>query len=179
MSPKPAAGLRWRSAGLRYSGRGAEAAHRRRPASCGSFRQPGACAPLLVDRPRHPFPSGGRRPGHQGHRPACARPRARLPGNYRPLSPKSQIYAGLSRSVARPRILSNRFVVQLPWGHNVYLLDAVKSASEWTWYVRKAIKSSWSRNVLIHQIEGGPAASSSSAFLAIAGRWVPTGETRS
>ena len=29
----------------------------------------------------------------------------------------------------------------------------MKSVSEWTWYVRKAIKSSWSRNVLVHQIE--------------------------
>lgn len=46
-------------------------------------------------------------------------------------------------------------VALLPWGHNVRLLDAVKSASERTWYARQAIENGWSRNVLVHQIESG------------------------
>ena len=46
-------------------------------------------------------------------------------------------------------------VALLPWGHNVRLLDAVKSAAERTWYARQAIENGWSRNVLVHQIESG------------------------
>jgi predicted nuclease of restriction endonuclease-like (RecB) superfamily len=44
-------------------------------------------------------------------------------------------------------------VAQLPWGHNVRLLEAIKSASEREWYARQAIESGWSRNVLVHQID--------------------------
>jgi predicted nuclease of restriction endonuclease-like (RecB) superfamily len=42
---------------------------------------------------------------------------------------------------------------QLPWGHNMHLLDAVKSPSEREWYARQAIQNGWSRNVFAHQIE--------------------------
>ncbi|HXP97997.1 MAG TPA: PDDEXK nuclease domain-containing protein [Telmatospirillum sp.] len=42
---------------------------------------------------------------------------------------------------------------QLPWGHNIRLLDAVKSQAQREWYARQAIESGWSRNVLAHQIE--------------------------
>ncbi|MCW2081856.1 putative nuclease of restriction endonuclease-like (RecB) superfamily [Bradyrhizobium diazoefficiens] len=44
-------------------------------------------------------------------------------------------------------------VALLPWGHNVRLLDAVKTQEERTWYARQAIEHGWSRNVLVHQIE--------------------------
>ncbi|WP_213992568.1 PDDEXK nuclease domain-containing protein [Sodalis sp. dw_96] len=43
-------------------------------------------------------------------------------------------------------------VAQLPWGHNVRLLDAVKPSEERAWYARQAIEHGWSRNVLTHQI---------------------------
>lgn len=46
-------------------------------------------------------------------------------------------------------------VALLPWGHNVRLLDAVKTLPERAWYVRQAIENGWSRNVLVHQIESG------------------------
>jgi predicted nuclease of restriction endonuclease-like (RecB) superfamily len=46
-------------------------------------------------------------------------------------------------------------VALLPWGHNVRLLDAVKTAPERTWYASQAIENGWSRNVLVHQIESG------------------------
>jgi predicted nuclease of restriction endonuclease-like (RecB) superfamily len=51
--------------------------------------------------------------------------------------------------------LVQQVVALLPWGHNVRLLDAVKTASERTWYARQAIENGWSRNVLVHQIESG------------------------
>jgi predicted nuclease of restriction endonuclease-like (RecB) superfamily len=44
-------------------------------------------------------------------------------------------------------------VAQLPWGHNVRVLDQIKDAGEREWYLRQAVQNGWSRNVLIHQIE--------------------------
>jgi predicted nuclease of restriction endonuclease-like (RecB) superfamily len=46
-------------------------------------------------------------------------------------------------------------VGQIPWGHNVRLLDLVKDANERLWYAQAAVEHGWSRNVLVMQIEGG------------------------
>ncbi len=46
-------------------------------------------------------------------------------------------------------------VAKLPWGHNVRLLEAVKDPAERRWYAQQSIEHGWSRNVLVHQIEGG------------------------
>jgi hypothetical protein len=46
-------------------------------------------------------------------------------------------------------------VAQLPWGHNVRILDTVKNADEREWYISQAVQNGWSRNVLVHQIESG------------------------
>lgn len=46
-------------------------------------------------------------------------------------------------------------VGQIPWGHNVRLLDLVKTSTERQWYIHRAIEHGWSRNVLVHQIESG------------------------
>ena len=46
-------------------------------------------------------------------------------------------------------------VAQIPWGHNTVLLDKLSSPEERLWYAEKVIEHGWSRNVLIHQIEGG------------------------
>jgi predicted nuclease of restriction endonuclease-like (RecB) superfamily len=48
-----------------------------------------------------------------------------------------------------------QLVAQIPWGHNVRILDYVKDTSEREWYVRATIQNGWSRNVLVHQIESG------------------------
>lgn len=42
---------------------------------------------------------------------------------------------------------------QLPWGHNVVLLDKLPGPETRKWYVAKAIEHNWSRNVLTMQIE--------------------------
>lgn len=47
-----------------------------------------------------------------------------------------------------------QLVAQLPWGHNVRLLDKVDSPEERLWYVRGVIENGWSRNVLALHIEG-------------------------
>ncbi|MET4105920.1 PDDEXK nuclease domain-containing protein [Hymenobacter sp. UYP22] len=46
-------------------------------------------------------------------------------------------------------------VAQIPWGHNVRLLDYVNDATEREWYVRQTIANGWSRNVLAAQVESG------------------------
>ena len=44
-------------------------------------------------------------------------------------------------------------VAQLPWGHNVRLLDRIADQAERIWYAHKAIENGWSRNILVHQID--------------------------
>lgn len=46
-------------------------------------------------------------------------------------------------------------VAQLPWGHNVRILEMVKAPEQREWYIRQAVESGWTRNVLVHQIESG------------------------
>ncbi len=46
-------------------------------------------------------------------------------------------------------------VAQLPWGHNVRIVEAIKDPDERLWYARQAVEHGWSRNVLVHQIESG------------------------
>jgi predicted nuclease of restriction endonuclease-like (RecB) superfamily len=45
-------------------------------------------------------------------------------------------------------------VAQLPRGHNVRILEMVKVPEKREWYIRQAVESGWTRNVLVHQIEG-------------------------
>ena len=40
-------------------------------------------------------------------------------------------------------------------GHQIVLIERVKSAEERLWYVRQDIQNGWSRAVLVHQIESG------------------------
>ena len=42
---------------------------------------------------------------------------------------------------------------QLPWGHNLVLLDRLNTPTERRWYAAQAIEHSWSRNVLNIHIE--------------------------
>lgn len=46
-------------------------------------------------------------------------------------------------------------VAQLPWGHNVVLLDRLNNNDDRLWYANQAVTHGWSRNVLVHQIESG------------------------
>jgi predicted nuclease of restriction endonuclease-like (RecB) superfamily len=44
-------------------------------------------------------------------------------------------------------------VAQLPWGHNLVLLDRLPGPGTRKWYAAQAIEHNWSRNVLVIQIE--------------------------
>lgn len=48
-----------------------------------------------------------------------------------------------------------RCVAQLPWRHNIALLEKLKDADERLWYAQQAIENGWSRDVLVLQIETG------------------------
>lgn len=44
---------------------------------------------------------------------------------------------------------------QMPWGHNLVLLDRLNTPTERRWYMAKAVEHNWSRNVLNIHIETG------------------------
>jgi len=44
-------------------------------------------------------------------------------------------------------------LAQLPWYHQLALLDKLKTEEERRWYVAKALEHNWSRNILVMQIE--------------------------
>jgi predicted nuclease of restriction endonuclease-like (RecB) superfamily len=44
-------------------------------------------------------------------------------------------------------------VAQIPWGHNVRILDHLKNNVEREWYIRQTVQNGWSRDVLVHHIE--------------------------
>ena len=46
-----------------------------------------------------------------------------------------------------------QLVAQIPWGHNVVLLDKVKDPDQRAWYIQQTLENGWSRAILIHQIE--------------------------
>jgi predicted nuclease of restriction endonuclease-like (RecB) superfamily len=48
-----------------------------------------------------------------------------------------------------------QLVSQIPWGHNIRIIQAVKDRTERLWYVRKTIEHGWSRNILALQIKSG------------------------
>ncbi len=46
-------------------------------------------------------------------------------------------------------------LAQLPWYHHVTLLDKVSDRENRIFYIKKALEHSWSRNVMVHQMESG------------------------
>ncbi len=44
-------------------------------------------------------------------------------------------------------------VAQLPWGHNVFLMDLVHDKNDRMFYIKNAIEHGWSRNIMVMQIE--------------------------
>lgn len=59
----------------------------------------------------------------------------------------------LWRKLILTRNLCNKLLHKFPGGHNLRILEGVKSPVEREWYVRQTIENGWSRNVLTYQIE--------------------------
>ena len=71
------------------------------------------------------------------------------------LSPRNLKYMRALAEAYPDEQLVQQVVAQIPWGHNVRILDYVKSPTEREWYIRQTIQNGWSRNILVHQIESG------------------------
>jgi predicted nuclease of restriction endonuclease-like (RecB) superfamily len=46
-------------------------------------------------------------------------------------------------------------VANIPWGHNVLLIEKLKYHAERLWYASKTIEHGWSRSILDYQIDSG------------------------
>ena len=46
-----------------------------------------------------------------------------------------------------------QLIAQLPWGHNLRVLDRIKDRPTREWYLRAALEYGWSQNILVLQIE--------------------------
>lgn len=44
---------------------------------------------------------------------------------------------------------------QIPWSHNIAIIEKVKEPEQRIWYIQKTAENGWSHSVLIHQIESG------------------------
>ena len=53
---------------------------------------------------------------------------------------------------AAPPSIVQPAVAQLPWAHNVLLMQSIKDEAERAWYAQQALSQGWSRNVLKMQI---------------------------
>jgi predicted nuclease of restriction endonuclease-like (RecB) superfamily len=71
------------------------------------------------------------------------------------LSPRNLKYMRAFAEAFPDEQIVQQVVAQLPWGHNVKLIEAVKDPADRLWYAKQAIEHGWSRNVLAHQIESG------------------------
>ncbi|MGH9444669.1 MAG: PDDEXK nuclease domain-containing protein [Terriglobia bacterium] len=70
-------------------------------------------------------------------------------------SPRNLKYMRAFAEAWPDEAIVQQLVAQIPWGHIVRILDYVKVPTQREWYIRQTIENGWSRNVLVHQIEGG------------------------
>lgn len=80
--------------------------------------------------------------------------RAAFPG-MKGLSPRNLRYMRTFAEAWPPDSIGQRTVAQLPWGHNIELLDRLSERDERLWYAARAVEHGWSRAVLVHQILSG------------------------
>ena len=70
-------------------------------------------------------------------------------------SPRNLKYMRSFASAWPDEPIVQQLVAQIPWGHNVRLLDRVNDPAERAWYIQKTLEHGWSRNVLVLQVESG------------------------
>jgi len=63
------------------------------------------------------------------------------------------VQAPLTQLENESDLIVQPLIAQIPWAHNVTLLDRVKTREERLFYIQKIIENNWSRNILVHQIE--------------------------
>ena len=70
-------------------------------------------------------------------------------------SPRNLKYMRAFAEAWPDELIVQQLVAQIPWGHNVRILDHVKDPAEREWYARQTVENGWSRNVLVIHIEAG------------------------
>jgi predicted nuclease of restriction endonuclease-like (RecB) superfamily len=70
-------------------------------------------------------------------------------------SPRNLWYMKRLCESCSDRPILQQLVAEIPWGHNIILLESVKDSGIREWYIQKTIEHGWSRNVLSIQIESG------------------------
>jgi predicted nuclease of restriction endonuclease-like (RecB) superfamily len=78
--------------------------------------------------------------------------RAAFPG-MKGFSPRNLKYMRAFAEAWPDPAIVQQAVAQLPWGHNLVLLERLNTPEERRWYAAKAVEHNWSRNVLNIQIE--------------------------
>ena len=71
----------------------------------------------------------------------------------RGFSPRNLKYMRAFAEAWPERAMVQQLVAQIPWGHNVRILDYLPDRPAREWYIRQTIAHGWSRNVLVLQIE--------------------------
>jgi predicted nuclease of restriction endonuclease-like (RecB) superfamily len=64
-------------------------------------------------------------------------------------SPRSLKYMRALAEAWPEESIVQQLIAQLPWGHNVRVLDRVKDRPTREWYLRAALEHGWSQNVLV------------------------------
>jgi len=67
-------------------------------------------------------------------------------------SPRNLHYMRAFAETYTDESILQQVVANLPWGHNVRLMEAVKDPEARLWYAKQAIAHGWSRNILMTQI---------------------------
>ncbi len=75
--------------------------------------------------------------------------------NMKGFSPRNLKYMRAFAEAYPDKQIVQQLVAQIPWGHNIRILDYVKNQQERLWYIKETIQNGWSRNVLVLQIESG------------------------
>jgi len=73
--------------------------------------------------------------------------------NIHGFSPRNLKYMRAFAGAWPERSIVQQLVAQIPWGHNVRILDRVPERPTREWYIRQTVANGWSRSVLELQIE--------------------------
>lgn len=68
-------------------------------------------------------------------------------------SPRNLKYMRAFSEAYPNRVIVQEVLAQLTWYHIITIMDKVKDEKIRIWYAEQTIQNSWSRNVLVHQIE--------------------------
>ncbi|MBL1178406.1 PDDEXK nuclease domain-containing protein [Pantanalinema sp. GBBB05] len=68
-------------------------------------------------------------------------------------SPRNLNYMRSFAEAYSDEVILHQLGAKIPWKHNCVILDKVKDPEQRIWYMQKTLENSWSRNILVHQID--------------------------